>query len=49
MRYQTEYHALDKIMDEIEEVIDDAIPVGAAGELVNAIAALRRAQGHLDT
>jgi len=49
MRYQTEYHAIDSIMEEIQEVIDDAIPVGAAGELVNAIAALRRAQGHLDT
>lgn len=49
MRYQTEFHALDRIMDEIEEVINDTIPVGAAGELVNAIAALRRAQGHLDT
>lgn len=49
MKYQTEYDAIERIMDEIEEVIDDAIPVGAAGELVNAIAALRRAQGYFDT
>jgi len=49
MRYEREYERLDKIMVAIEETLQDELPVAAMGEMVNAIAALRRAQGHMDT
>jgi hypothetical protein len=49
MKHEFEYNRLERIMNEIQELITDQLPAVAQGELVNAIAAIRRAQGHIDT
>jgi hypothetical protein len=49
MTHNYEYDRIQGIMASIQLLIRDDLPHGAQGEMVNAIAALRRAQGHLDT
>jgi hypothetical protein len=49
MKHEFTYNRLDQIMGEIYELITNEIPPVAQGELVNAMAAIRRAQGHIDS